>query len=187
MHRQPVSPRPVHTACFSRRRFLFPGEVSPRGAVCRPRAEPEGAGRLLGEARRRPHRGRAPPRAQPGPRAGATPRPLSPASGATPGRGWPCRALALGGRSSEEVRLPVCGALGGGKVGPWPLPRVDIFGTRPAPGRCLRSGEVWVLLSPCGPAGASERDLQGLGSSSDSSCNIWLKKKFTSVARIFFF
>lgn len=35
-------------------RFLFPGEVSPRGAVCRPGAEPEGAGSLLGRPGRLP-------------------------------------------------------------------------------------------------------------------------------------
>lgn len=50
-HSQPSVSPCVHTACYWLRRFfLFSGEVSPPGAVCRPRAEPEGAGRPLGRA-----------------------------------------------------------------------------------------------------------------------------------------
>lgn len=48
--RQRFLPPYVHTACYSLRRFLFSGEVSSPGAVCRPGAEPEGAGRPLGRA-----------------------------------------------------------------------------------------------------------------------------------------
>lgn len=40
----------VHTACYSLRCFLFPGEVGPGGAVCGPRAELEGAGRPISPA-----------------------------------------------------------------------------------------------------------------------------------------
>lgn len=40
----------IYIACYLPRSFLFPAEVSSRGAVCRLGAKPEGAGRPLGRA-----------------------------------------------------------------------------------------------------------------------------------------